>query len=166
MLILFSINLVKFEICLISRTVRCVLILEHRGTTSSWMLLMWCSKILPLSKNKCRYVFRAGQTFLRERSAGWLGWAWLASSLIGILFMSRQNSIFLSQQSVGIVFFSPAEQALYFPSEYNMDHVNFALDCKLLKATHYNGSMFIHKVQKAVLFHVHSQSSKSSPLPK
>ena len=35
---------------------------------------------------------------------------------------------------------------IYFPSEYSMDRVNFALDCKLLKATHYNGSMFIQKV--------------------
>ena len=33
-----------------------------------------------------------------------------------------------------------------------MDHVNFALDCRLLKATHYNGSMFVHKVRKAVLY--------------
>ena len=47
---------------------------------------------------------------------------------------------------------------IYFPSEYSMDHVNFALDCKLLKATHYNGSMFIHKVRKAVLY----QSSLST----
>ena len=51
---------------------------------------------------------------------------------------------------------------IYFPSEYTMDHVNFALDCKLLKATHYNGSMFIHKVQKAVLY----QSSLSTTLHK
>ena len=29
-----------------------------------------------------------------------------------------------------------------------MDHVNLALDCKLLKATQYNGSMFIHKFEK------------------
>jgi len=43
---------------------------------------------------------------------------------------------------------------LYFPSEYSMDHVNFALDCKLLKTTHYNGSMFIHEVRKAVLYQV------------
>ena len=41
---------------------------------------------------------------------------------------------------------------IYFPSEYSMDHVNFALDCKLQKATHYNGSMLIHKVQKVVLY--------------
>ena len=51
---------------------------------------------------------------------------------------------------------------LYFPSEYSMDHVNFALDCKLLKATHYNGSMFVQKVQKAVLY----QSSLSTTLHK
>ena len=51
---------------------------------------------------------------------------------------------------------------IYFPSEYSMDHVNFALDCKLLKATHYNGSMFIHKVQKAVLY----QSSLSKTFHK
>ena len=37
---------------------------------------------------------------------------------------------------------------IYFPSEYSMDHVNFVVDYKLLKATHYNGSMFIHKVEK------------------
>ena len=43
-----------------------------------------------------------------------------------------------------------------------MDHVNFALDCKLLKATHYNGSMFIHKVWKAVLY----QSSLSTTIHK
>ena len=43
-----------------------------------------------------------------------------------------------------------------------MDHVNFALDCKLLKATHYNGSMFIHKVRKAVLY----QSSLSTTFHK
>ena len=41
---------------------------------------------------------------------------------------------------------------LYFPSEYSMDHVNFALDYKLWKATYYNGSMFINKVQKVVLY--------------
>ena len=35
---------------------------------------------------------------------------------------------------------------IYFYTEYSMDHVNFALDYKLLKATDYNGSMFIHKV--------------------
>ena len=51
---------------------------------------------------------------------------------------------------------------IYFPSEYSMDHVNFALDCKLLKATHYNGSMFIHKVRKAVLY----QSSLSTTFHK
>ena len=51
---------------------------------------------------------------------------------------------------------------LYFPSEYSMDHVNFALDRKLLKATRYNGSMFIHKVQKAVLY----QSSLSTTFHK
>ena len=51
---------------------------------------------------------------------------------------------------------------LYFTSEYSMDHVNFALDCKLLKATHSNGSMFIHKVQKAVLY----QSSLSTTFHK
>ena len=38
------------------------------------------------------------------RLAGWLGWAWLASLLTETLFTSRQNSIFLSQQSVGTVF--------------------------------------------------------------
>ena len=37
---------------------------------------------------------------------------------------------------------------IYFSSEYSVDHVNFAQDYKLLKATHYNGSMFIHKVKK------------------
>ena len=41
---------------------------------------------------------------------------------------------------------------IYFPSEYSMNHVNLALDYKLLKATHYNGSRFIHKVQKVVLY--------------
>ena len=51
---------------------------------------------------------------------------------------------------------------IYFPSEYNMDHVNFALDYKLLKATQYNGSMFVHKVQKAVLY----QSSLSTTFHK
>ena len=51
---------------------------------------------------------------------------------------------------------------LYFPSEYSVDHVNFALDCKLQKATHYNGSMFIHKVQKVVLY----QSSLSTTFHK
>ena len=51
---------------------------------------------------------------------------------------------------------------IYFHSEYSMDHVNFALDYKLLKATHYNGSMFIHKVWKAVLY----QSSLSTTFHK
>ena len=37
---------------------------------------------------------------------------WLARPLTKSLFMSCQNSIFLSQQSAGTVFFSPAEQAL------------------------------------------------------
>ena len=45
---------------------------------------------------------------------------------------------------------------------YSMDHVNFALDCKLLKATHYNGSMFIHKVRKVVFY----QSSLSTTFSK
>ena len=43
----------------------------------------------------------------RGRSAGWL-----ALSLTTSLFTSCQNNIFLSQQSAGTVFFSPAEQAL------------------------------------------------------
>ena len=51
---------------------------------------------------------------------------------------------------------------IYFPSEYSMDHVNFALDRKLLKATHYNGFMFIHKVWKAVIY----QSSLSTSFDK
>ena len=41
---------------------------------------------------------------------------------------------------------------VYFPSEYSMDHGNLSLDSKLLKITHYNGSMFIHKVWKVVLY--------------
>ena len=56
----------------------------------------------------------------------------------------------------------PITHNLYFPKEYSMDHVNLALDYKLLKATHYNGSMFIHKVQKAVLY----QSSSSTTFRK
>ena len=49
---------------------------------------------------------------LRGRSAGWLPASWLVLSLTKSLFTSYQNSIFLSQQSVGTAFFSPAEQAL------------------------------------------------------
>ena len=51
---------------------------------------------------------------------------------------------------------------IYFLSEYSIDQVNFALDCKLLKTTHNNGSMFIHKVQKEVLY----QSSLSTTFQK
>ena len=40
----------------------------------------------------------------------------------------------------------PITHNLYFPSEYSMDYVNFALDYKLQKATQYSGSMFIHKI--------------------
>jgi len=40
---------------------------------------------------------------------------WPASHLTKSLFTSCQNSIFLSQQSAGTVFFSPAEQALAWP---------------------------------------------------
>ena len=45
-------------------------------------------------------------------SAGLFGWLGLARPLSGALFMFCQNNIFLSQQSAGTVFFSPAEQAL------------------------------------------------------
>ena len=41
----------------------------------------------------------------------------------------------------------PITHSLYFPNEYSMDHVNLALDCKLQKATYYNGSILIHKAQ-------------------
>ena len=43
-----------------------------------------------------------------------------------------------------------------------MDHENLSFDDKLLKTTHYNGSMFIHKVRKAVLY----QSSLSTTFHK
>jgi len=49
---------------------------------------------------------------LWQRSAGWWPAGWLASHLTKSLFTFCQNSIFLSQQSAGTVFFSPAEQAL------------------------------------------------------
>ena len=47
----------------------------------------------------------------RACSAGLKPAGWLVFPLTESLFTSCQNSIFLSQQSAGTVFFSPAEQA-------------------------------------------------------
>ena len=55
-----------------------------------------------------------GGVELRACSAGFKPAGWLVFSLTKSLFMSCQNSIFLSQQSAGTVFFSPAEQAQNF----------------------------------------------------
>jgi hypothetical protein len=46
----------------------------------------------------------------------------------------------------------------YFSSGYSIGHMNFALDRKLLKVTRYNGSMFVRKIWKIVLY----QSSLST----
>ena len=60
-------------------------------------------------------------------SAGWLAGCRLASHLTESLFTSCQNSIFLSQQSAGTVFFSPAEQKwmLSFPYSNNCYSINY-----------------------------------------
>ena len=56
----------------------------------------------------------------------------------------------------------PITQNLYFPSEYSMDNVNFALDCKLLKTTHYNGSIFVHKFSlPRVLLHGQTDTTEA-----
>ena len=60
----------------------------------------------------CNFLLK--RDYLWGCSAGWLPAGWLALSLTKSLFTSCQNSIFLSHQSAGTVFFSPAEQALHY----------------------------------------------------
>ena len=60
----------------------------------------------------CNFLLK--RDYLWGCSAGWLPAGWLALSLMKSLFTSCQNSIFLSHQSAGTVFFSPAEQALHY----------------------------------------------------
>ena len=86
----------------------------------------------------------------------WLPWSIV--TLGGI----QDSTILRSRDTESTMEYKLITHNLYFPSEYSMDHVNFALDCKLLKTTHYNGFMFIHKVQKAVLY----QSSLSTTFHK
>ena len=86
----------------------------------------------------------------------WLPWSIV--TLGGI----QDDIILLSRDTESTMEHKLITHNLYFPSEYSMDHVNLALDCKLLKATHYNGSMFIQKVRKAVLY----QSSWSTTFHK
>ena len=84
--------------------------------------------------------------------------SWSIVTLGGI----QDSTILLSQDMESTTEHKPITHNLYFPNEYSMDHVNFVLDCKLLKSTHYNGSKFIHKVWKEVLY----QSSLSTTFHK
>ena len=90
--------------------------------------------------------------FCLKNFLGWLRWSIV--TLGGI----QDSTILHSWDTESTTKHKLITHNLYFPSEYIMDHVNFALDYKLRKATHYNGSMFIHKVQKVVLY----QSSLST----
>ena len=76
---------------------------------------------------------------------------WLLWSII-TLGGIQDSTTLRSRDPESITEHKPITHNLLFPIEYSMDHVNLALDYKLRKATHYNGSMFIHKVWKAVLY--------------
>ena len=121
---------------------------------SIWILNFRVSERLIWSRHFLILALRS--EFCLKNFLCWLPWSIV--TLGGI-----QNSTILhSQYMESTMEHKLITHNLYFPSEYSMDHVNFALDCKLLKATHYNGSMFIHKVWKAVLY----QSSLSTTFHK
>ena len=111
---------------------------------SIWLLNFGLSERLIWSRHFLILALRS--KFCLKNFLHWLPWS--IATLGGI----QDSTVLRSWDTESTTEYKLITQNIYFPSEYSMDHVNFALDCKLLKATHYNGSMFIHKIWKVVLY--------------